>query len=47
MIRIIENKSLSQKSKGKPGENGRCTEGRRFRKTRERELKKEMRGNGR
>jgi len=47
MTRIIENKSLSQKNKGKPGGKVRGTEGRRFRKTRDRELKKETRGNGR
>lgn len=33
MTRIIEDKSLSQKSKGKPGGKVRGTEGRRFRKT--------------
>jgi len=46
MTRIIENKSLSQKSKGKPGGKVRGTGGRLFRKTGDRELKKEMRGNG-
>jgi len=37
---IIENKSLSKKSKGKPGGKVRGTEGRRFRKTRDRNWKK-------
>jgi hypothetical protein len=47
VTRIIENKSLSQKSKGKPGGKVRGTEGRRFRKTKDRELKKITRENGR